>query len=202
MARRPPPGVEAPHRSRRHPQLPHPLAAGRRPQRSAPLHTFIRQGEAVDALRRIAAAGWICHCPTHAPGDTSTKHYGAPVTPAQPQAEVSFGAFATRHVASLTGVGPGYRARFAREMDLHLAPFADRPIADITELDVREWIRRHGGRRPPVADPRPAVPHHGPPHCSPRPARCSVPPRPRASPPATRSAGTGSAAATGTGTPR
>jgi integrase len=63
------------------------------------------------------------------------------VTPALKPREVSFGAFAARHVASLTGVGPGYRTRFAREMVLHFAPFSDQPIRGITDLAAREWIR-------------------------------------------------------------
>jgi integrase len=104
-------------------------------------HSFTRLGEATDAKARITAAGHVCHCPLHAPGGTSTKHYGAPVTPAASEpGAVSFGAFAKRHAKALTGVGPGYRKRFAREMELHFAPFADTPLDDIERLDVRDWI--------------------------------------------------------------
>jgi len=142
MPRRPPPGVEV--RKAADGTVTYRIrwrqGGGRDGRRLS--HTFTRQGEAVDALRRIASAGWTCHCPQHAPDGISTKHFGAPLPPTQPKAaEVSFGAFAARHVASLTGVGPGYRARFAREMELHFAPFADQPIAAITEMEVREWIR-------------------------------------------------------------
>jgi hypothetical protein len=103
-------------------------------------HSFTRLGEATDAKARITAAGNVCHCPLHAPGSISTRHYGAPLPPATPTGEVLFGAFAQRHAQALTGVGPGYRRRFAREMELHLQPFTNTPIDAISDLDVRDWI--------------------------------------------------------------
>lgn len=97
-------------------------------------HTYPRLAEAVDARAQIQANGWRCDCPRHAP-------QSAAGLPAPEVGGLTFGAFAERHVASLTGVGPGYRARFAAETARHFAPFLDVPLDDITELSVREWIR-------------------------------------------------------------
>jgi integrase len=106
-------------------------------------HSFTRLGEAVDAKARITAAGNVCHCPKHAPPGQSTKHFGPPVTPAPPQtpAVETFGQAAARHIDLLTGVGPGYRRRFTRELARHFAEFTDRPLDAITDEDVKGWIR-------------------------------------------------------------
>lgn len=100
-------------------------------------HTYPRLAEAVDARARIQANGWRCDCPRHAP----------PVIRPDRSLDgghddrLTFGAFAERHVDSLTGVGPDYRSRFRREMALHFGVFADRPLPDISDMDAREWIR-------------------------------------------------------------
>lgn len=107
-------------------------------------HSFTRLGEAVDAKARITAAGNVCHCAKHAPAGLATKHFGAPVTPAPtetPAVVPSFGQVAARHVELLTGVGPGYRRRFRRELERHFAEFLDRPLTDISDEDVKRWIR-------------------------------------------------------------
>lgn len=67
----------------------------------------------------------------------------SPTTPAAtgPPAGTTLTEWATRHALALTGVGDGYRAQYLRDVRRHLAPFADRPLAAVTELDVREWLR-------------------------------------------------------------
>jgi len=97
-------------------------------------HSYSREKEAVDARARIIAAGNVCNCPTHAPVAESPA-------PGLGDGSPTFGPYARRHVANLTGVGPGYRARYAREIELHFGDFHDRPLDGITDRDVREWIR-------------------------------------------------------------
>jgi integrase len=96
-------------------------------------HSYPRLAEAVDAKARIDANGKRCPCPKHTPVVARDPGSGGGV--------VTFGEFAERHAAALTGVGPGYRATFVRELRRHFGPFLDRPLADIGDLDVREWIR-------------------------------------------------------------
>src|SRR5688500_684845 len=87
-------------------------------------HTFDRQQAAVDALARIRASGHVCHCAKHAPpGTEPTKHYGAPAAPRPVSGATlqTFGEYAAAHIDGLTGVGPGYRARFRREIRRHFA---------------------------------------------------------------------------------
>lgn len=99
-------------------------------------HSFKRLAEAADAKARIDANGKRCPCPKHSPV--------ASPAPGAAGGSVTFGAFAERHAAALTGVGPGYRATFVRELHRHFGPFLDRPLGvtpdSITDLDVREWI--------------------------------------------------------------
>lgn len=109
-------------------------------------HSFDRQNEAIDARNRIMASGSVCYCPKHAPdGVEPTMHFGASPPPAPAAAGESagptFGEFAAQHVELLTGIGPGYRARFRREIEMHFAPFLDRPLGAISEGDVKLWIR-------------------------------------------------------------
>jgi len=97
-------------------------------------HSYTREKEAVDARARIIAAGNRCSCSTHAPAVESPA-------PGLDGGLLTFGHYARRHVANLTGVGPGYRARFARELELHFADFHDQDLDAITDVSVREWIR-------------------------------------------------------------
>lgn len=98
-------------------------------------HSYRRLAEAADAKARIDANGRRCACPKHSPAAAPAPGRGAGLT---------FGMFAERHAAALTGVGPGYRATFVRELHRHFDPFLDRPLGvtpdAITDLDVREWI--------------------------------------------------------------
>jgi integrase len=98
-------------------------------------HSYPRLAEAADAKARIDANGRRCPCPKHSPAASPAPGRGVGLT---------FGAFAERHAAALTGVGPGYRATFVRELHRHFAPFLDRPLGvtpdAISDLDVREWI--------------------------------------------------------------
>lgn len=96
-------------------------------------HSYSREREAIDARARIMTAGNRCNCPTHTPVVESP----APGLGGGPP---SFGEFAKRHAKALTGVGPGYRKRFGREMELHFQPFTGSPLDDIGRLDVRDWI--------------------------------------------------------------
>jgi integrase len=98
-------------------------------------HSFDREKLAIDARNTIAAAGGICHCPAHAPE-------GRPAAPTAVNPSVpTFGAYAVRHAAALTGVGEGYRRDVLRDVRRHWQHLADRPIDEITRLDVAEWIR-------------------------------------------------------------
>lgn len=105
-------------------------------------HTYDREKDAVDARNRILAAGSVCHCIKHAPpGEPASAKPGllpeeAPLPPA-----LTFGEYAQRHAASLTGVGEGYRRDMLRDVKKHLQGLAGKPIDTITELDVRELIR-------------------------------------------------------------
>jgi integrase len=136
-------------------------------------HSFARLDAAVDAKARITASGNVCHCVKHAPPGLATKHFGAPVAPATPEvpaASSTFGEAAARHVQLLTGVGPGYRKRFAREVERHFDEFLERPLDGISDEDVKKWIRgcedgthpwlvrRVPGSKPPVYEPRPLSP--------------------------------------------
>jgi integrase len=110
-------------------------------------HSFDRLTDAVEARARILAAGYVCRCPEHDPGGSSKPAAGlVGSSPGRSRlAAVSgvplFGDYAADHIEALTGVGPGYRARFVRELARHFAPFLDRPLDEITERDVRLWIR-------------------------------------------------------------
>jgi len=105
-------------------------------------HTFDREREALDARNRIIAANSTCYCRKHAPdGAPASAQPGllpeeAPLPPAP-----TFGQYAERHTAALTGVGEGYRRDMARDVKRHLQGLADKPLDAITELDVRELIR-------------------------------------------------------------
>jgi integrase len=100
-------------------------------------HTFTRRADAIEALRTIELAGWLCYCPKHCPPEAEPGEYGvAGVT--EP---LTWGSFARRHVAALTGVGNDYRSRFARELDLHCQPLMGRAFDEVDELTVREWVR-------------------------------------------------------------
>lgn len=103
-------------------------------------HTFEKERDAVDARSRILAAGSVCHCPAHAPGPAARAPGLLPEKDPAPPA-LTFGEYATRHAASLTGVGEGYRRDVVRDVNRHLQSIADKPIDGITELDVRELIR-------------------------------------------------------------
>jgi integrase len=96
-------------------------------------HSFSREKEAMDARARIIAAGNVCACPTHTPAVE-------PPAPGPGGGASSFGEFARRHAKALTGVGPGYRKRFGREMELHFQPFTDSELDGISRIDVRDWI--------------------------------------------------------------
>src|SRR4051794_16797006 len=72
-------------------------------------HTYRREAEARDALDTIRLNGWRCPCAKHSP---NTPKVG-PAIALLPRTGLTFGQFTERHIASLTGVGPGYRARFA-----------------------------------------------------------------------------------------
>jgi integrase len=102
-------------------------------------HTFRTQKEALDARSRIISAGSICHCPKHAPGPAARAPGLLPDE--HPAKVLTFGEYAERHAASLTGVGEGYRRDMVRDLRRHLQPFADLPLDGITSLAVREWIR-------------------------------------------------------------
>lgn len=103
-------------------------------------HTEPTIKRAQDRLTQIAANGYVCTCAKHAPdGVTPTAHYGRP--DARPAKRLTFGERAFEHAAALTGVGPGYRAQFRRDLERHLQPFLDMPLDGITDLDVRKWIR-------------------------------------------------------------
>lgn len=102
-------------------------------------HTFRTQKEAVEARSRILAAGSVCHCPKHAPGPAARAPGLLPDE--HPAKVLTFGEYAERHAASLTGVGEGYRRDMIRDLHRHLQPFADQPLDGITFLAVREWIR-------------------------------------------------------------
>lgn len=107
-------------------------------------HTFDRQQAAIDALARIRASGNVCHCARHAPpGTEPTKHYGAPPAAGPPSGPPlqTLGEYATAHIDALTGVGPGYRARFHREIARHFVPFLEQPLDAITDHAVKKWIR-------------------------------------------------------------
>lgn len=105
-------------------------------------HTFAREREAIDTRTRILAAGSVCYCAKHAPdGSPASRLPGllpdeAPLPPA-----LTFGEYAKRHTAALTGVGEGYRRDMLRDVKRHLQSIADKPIDTVTELDVRELIR-------------------------------------------------------------
>lgn len=83
-------------------------------------HSFKNQKLAADAYARIQAAGWVCHCPRHAPeGATPTKHYG----PAPKTKGPTFADYGREHVALRTGIGDGQRHALLRDLDRHMAPF-------------------------------------------------------------------------------
>jgi len=105
-------------------------------------HSFDKQSLAAEALRRIHAAGNVCHCAKRAPaGVTPTTHYGPATGVEQVPAAPPFGQYARAHVDAKTGVGKGYRAQLHRDLDRHLAPFLTQPLDAIGDRDVREWIR-------------------------------------------------------------
>ena len=100
-------------------------------------HSFPNQKLAADALSRIQAAGWTCHCPKHVPdGAAPTRHFG----PAP--AEVSgstFAAYGRDHIALRTGIGVGQRNALLRDLDRHMAPFfTDLAVDGRTAL---AWLR-------------------------------------------------------------
>lgn len=98
-------------------------------------HTFDTRAAALDAKRSIEIAGHRCFCAKHAPpGVEPGQHYGAEAGP------ITFGTFAARHAAALTGVGKGYRAQFTADVERHMSVFADKPLAEIADMAVREWI--------------------------------------------------------------
>jgi integrase len=99
-------------------------------------HTFDRRQDAIDARRSIEVAGWRCFCPRHAPAGTEPGSYGAAAA-----APLTFGTFARRHAAALTGIGKGYRSQFEKDLDRHFKVFLDVPLVDVTDMTVREWIR-------------------------------------------------------------
>jgi hypothetical protein len=59
----------------------------------------------------------------------------------RPTSATTFGEYAVRHAAALTGVGEGYRRDVLRDVKRHWQQLADRPLDGITRLDVAEWIR-------------------------------------------------------------
>lgn len=97
-------------------------------------HTFSVQKLAVEAHARIVANGWRCDCPKHAPRNAAAGLGDKGGT-------ILFGKYARAHVDALTGIGPGYRRQYLRDLERHLAPFHDKPLDGIPELDVRKWIR-------------------------------------------------------------
>ena len=101
-------------------------------------HTFSVRTEAVDALRSIELAGWMCYCEKHAPGDVEPGSYGAKAKPKP----MSWGAYALRQIENRPGIGAYYRARFTRELELHCAPLLDLPIGDVDRDVVTEWVRK------------------------------------------------------------
>jgi integrase len=100
-------------------------------------HTFTRRVDAVDALRSIELAGWMCYCERHAPGDVEPGQFGAQARPRP----LTWGGYAMRQIENRTGIGDYYRARFTRELQLHCAPLLELPIGDVDRDVVIEWAR-------------------------------------------------------------
>lgn len=102
-------------------------------------HTYPNQKLAADAYSTIVANGMICRCRKHSPRGTDDLH----PSPA-PGAATTFGEYATRHAAAMTGIGEGYRRDVIRDIRRHWQALADRPLNGdqaISRLDVSEWIR-------------------------------------------------------------
>jgi integrase len=119
---------------------------GQGPQKS---HTYSRLSDAVDRLNQIRANGNVCTCPEHtpeterpAPGTEDAAARGRGVTGDDSQVPAyTFERAVLDYAEARTGIGTGYRTRFPREMRHHFAPLLDRPIAAITDRDVKLWIR-------------------------------------------------------------
>lgn len=105
---------------------------GQGPQLS---HTFARRMDAIDALRSITLAGWHCYCPQHCPPDAEPGEFGSHPT------VLTWGTYARRRIENLTGVGNDYRARFTRELDLHMGPLLKLPLGRVDSDQVQQWIR-------------------------------------------------------------
>jgi hypothetical protein len=115
-------------------------------------HSFTRLGEATDAKARITAAGHVCHCPLHAPGSTSTRHYGAPLPPASPTADGG----AVRGLRATPRPRPHRRRprlpQTLRPGDGTALRAVHRHPARRHQRPGRAGLdRRHGERHPPVA---------------------------------------------------
>ena len=101
-------------------------------------HTFAKRVDAVDALRSIELAGWMCYCPKHSPADVEPGEYGAQAKPKP----MTWGGYAQRQIENRPGIGDYYRARFTRELKIHMGPLLDLPIADVDRDVVTEWVRK------------------------------------------------------------
>jgi integrase len=112
---------------------------GSGPQQS---HVYSRLAEAADALAKIKANGKVCDCQVHSPALVRPVSH-EPRTPADGarRSTYTFGQAVVDYIAARTGIGKGYRRRFSTEMTRHFAPWLDRPVEEITDTDVKLWIR-------------------------------------------------------------
>ena len=105
---------------------------------------FSRHADAVTFRALLIANGY--HAPAWPPGAAvPAKKATAELVP-QLAAGASvpgpgFVDFGRRHIAALTGIGEGHRTRLLRDLELHMAPMLDRPVGELDDLRVREWVR-------------------------------------------------------------
>jgi integrase len=99
-------------------------------------HTFGNRRQAIDALRSIELAGYLCFCERHCPPDSETGDYGA-----RERTTLSWGTYARRHVTNRPGIGEHYRVQFLGDLDRHAGPLLGLTFDQLNRDRVAEWIR-------------------------------------------------------------